>query len=326
MAVLLTAGVAACSGGSSDSAATEDVSMTQRAPADDSGAESDGGAAGTTEGEAGAADDKPAGPASPGRQADELDLDAPAIIATGTVSLRADDVAAARLAVRKVVDGVGGRVAEQEAATDDDGDVSDARLVLRVPSRSFSGVIDALEDVAELTDSTTSERDVSAEVVDVEARLRAQRKSVARIEALLARAQSLEQIVTIESQLATRQADLDALLARQAQLADQTGESTINVYLSRAGEREEPEREDADGFLGGLKQGWDSFVDGTTAVLTVVGFAVPWLLLLAVLAVPGRMLVHRVRRRLRAQSAVDATGGGAGGAGGGAGSPGPAAS
>lgn len=216
-----------------------------------------------------------------------------AYISTGTVSLETDDVEATRLDVRKVLDRFRGEIAEQEAYTGD-GDLTSARLVLRVPSDDFDAAMAALEDLATLTSSTSGSENVSTEVVDVDARVRAQRRSVERITALLARADSIEQVVAIESQLASRQAELDALLARQAWLADQTSQSTITVYLELPG-NEGPE-EDPDGFLGGLEDGWDSFVTGLGAALTVVGFLVPWLLVVALLGTPVWLLVRRRRR------------------------------
>lgn len=219
----------------------------------------------------------------------------PAVISTGTVSLEAEDVGKARLQVRKVVDAHQGTVGEQETTTGEKGELTTARLVLRVPSDRFDDAVAALEEIGTPTGTTTNGEDVSAEVIDVEARIRAQRKSVARIEALLARATSIEQIVAIEAQLASRQADLDALESRQRWLADQTSMSTLTVYVEQPAEPRESE-ERATGFVGGLENGWDAFVDGLGAVLVVVGFLVPWLVLLALLAVPVRLLLRRWTR------------------------------
>ncbi|WP_436700202.1 DUF4349 domain-containing protein [Nocardioides sp. BYT-33-1] len=227
---------------------------------------------------------------------------APAVISTGTVSLEAEDVARARLRVRAVADAHQGTIGEQETTTGEKGELTTARLVLRVPSDRFDDVVSALEEVATPTGTTTNGEDVTAEVVDVDARIRAQRKSVARIEALLARAASIEQIVAIEAQLASRQGDLDALESRQRWLADQTSMSTVSVYIERSSSRDEPDEDTADGFLGGLAKGWDAFVDGLGTVLVVVGFLVPWLALVALIGVPA-WLVARRRPRGRAGAA-----------------------
>lgn len=284
-ALTVTAG---CAGSDSDSSSSGDVSRSEPEVAASAGAgDSDAGGALAARPEAAAADVRAA-----------ADLDGPAVISTGMISLLAEDVGAARLEVRKILDGYRGTLSEQETTTGDGGVVTAARLVLRVPSNRFTDATSDLEKVATLTASTSTGEDVSTEVVDVEARIRAQRKSVSRIEALLAQADSLEQIVTIEGQLTSRQSELDALLARQGQLADQASQSTITVYIEQADEEtDEPDEDTAGGFLGGLSDGWDSFLTGGGAVLTVVGFALPWLLLLLLLAVPTRFLL---RRRLRA--------------------------
>ena len=216
------------------------------------------------------------------------------VIRTGTVSLEADDVAKARFDVRKVVDKYRGTVTEQETTTGEEGEMSTARLVVRVPSTSFEDATRDLEDVATLLSSNTAGEDVSTEVIDVDARIRAQRASVSRVEALLDQATNLQQVISIERQLANRQADLDSLVARQKYLADQTALSTITVAIEQP-EEDEPKKKDDDesGFVGGLKDGWESFVDGLVVALTVVGFLLPWLILVAVLGFPAWLALRR---------------------------------
>lgn len=285
LAGLITAlTLTACSGSDEAGDASGAKASMAQEPAPEAPAAQDGGGAAAP-----VADDA-------ARNAPVSTAEQPAVISTGTVSLEAKDVAKARLGVRKVADAHQGTVGEQETTTGDKGVLSTARLVLRVPSEAFDDVVTALEEVATPTGTTTNGQDVSAEVVDVAARIRAQRKSVSRIEALLARAESIEQIVAIESQLASRQADLDALESRQQWLADQTSMSTITVYIEQPTVRHEREDDDADGFLGGLSRGWDAFVEGAGSVLVVVGFLVPWLVLLALLAVPARLLLRRRTR------------------------------
>ncbi|MDQ6523673.1 DUF4349 domain-containing protein [Nocardioides sp. LHD-245] len=289
-AIATVAALAGC-GGSPDS---DDSGGSRDAEASSAGVmASERDAGGAADAEAPAA--VPAGDDAAGsaKSATSATPQQPAVISTGTVSLEAKDVGRARLRVRAVVDAHQGTVGEQETTTGEKGELTTARLVLRVPSDRFDDAVAALEEVATPTGTTTSGQDVSAEVVDVDARIRAQRKSVARIEALLARASSIEQIVAIEAQLASRQADLDALESRQRWLADQTGMSTITVYVEQPAAHQDTEDDTADGFLGGLAKGWDAFVDGFGAVLVVVGFLVPWLVLGAVLGVPAWLALRR---------------------------------
>lgn len=277
------------SDGGGDSAGVADAGLAEEASAEEAPAAVDGDAAGAADESAGAADLVEA--VDPARDVSQEEP-GPSVIRTGTVSLEAEDVGAVRFDVRRIVDQNGGAVTQQETTTGDGGEVTTARLVVRVPSERFDKAQAALEELATLTDSTSAEDDVSTEVVDVAARVRAQRKSVARIEALLARASDLQQIVSIESQLATRQAELDSLVSRQAYLADQTATSTITVYVEQPDE-EEAKDDDETGFLSGLQDGWDSFVGGLVVALTVLGFLLPWLILVAVLGVPLWLALRR---------------------------------
>jgi hypothetical protein len=187
-------------------------------------------------------------------------------------------------------------VAEEKTRTDDDGELVESRMVLRVPVADFDAAMAELEDVAQLASSSRSSEDVTGEVIDTEVRIRAQSESLKRVELLLARAQSIRDIVAIEAQLTRRQADLDSLKARQAYLADQTSLSTITVFLERKpdGEREE---DDETGFLAGLANGWDGLKAFTTGAATVVGTLLPFTLVLLVLGVPAWLLVRSLGRR-----------------------------
>lgn len=266
-----------------------------------SGSESSGEASGVADLKADAGGSAAESPVPQGvadvASARDAGQDAPApevaVIATGAVALEAEDVARARLDVRRVVDLQQGTVTSQETSTGEEGEVTAARLVVRVPSARFDAATAALEEVGTLTDSSSSAEDVSAQVVDVAARVRAQQRSVERIEALLDRAQNLAEVVSIERQLAERQANLDALVARQRDLADKTSLSTITVSIQQADRDGEEDEETTAGFLDGLGEGWDAFMGGVVVTLTVLGFVLPWLILVAALGFPLWLLLRR---------------------------------
>lgn len=283
--------VASCSGGggidagvtSAESAAGGDVpadSAARSAPAGQEFAED-------------AAVQGSAGKAAPGS---DIPLQTRAVISTGTVSLRSRDVERARFDVQQVVDAHGGEISDEQTATDDEGEIDLSRLVIRVPSRSFGEVMDELGDVADLESAKRTSEDVTTEVIDIGVRVRAQEKSLERIELLLARAQNLRTIIAIESQLTRRQAELDSLKAQQAYLADQTSLSTITVFLERTARPTPAERDEA-GFLIGLEGGWDALRSGAVILATVLGAVLPFAVVLLLLGVPAWLLVRSHLRR-----------------------------
>ncbi|WP_175507609.1 DUF4349 domain-containing protein [Nocardioides terrae] len=303
--------LAACSSGASDSS-DGSSSGSARAASDPGGGSSSllSHASGDTAGET--AGDTAGAKAADGATASKADgaaqpVEQPSIISTGSVSLSTEDVARTRTAVQHVADAYAGQVTDQETTVSDHQELGYARMVLRVPARSFSQAVADLEQVADLVDSTTKSVDVSTQVVDTDERVKAARASIDRIRTLLARAVNIGDVMAIESQLAGREADLNSLLRQQAHLADQTALSTITVSIDRAASRAHPrEATDDTGFLAGLRSGWGALRGFATAAATVLGALLPWTPLIVLVGVPAWLALRRARRA-QAVPAVSAT-------------------
>ncbi|KRF04740.1 hypothetical protein ASG88_21285 [Nocardioides sp. Soil777] len=303
-AISMTAVLAACSssGGGQDASegsagSSDESSSASRAPGED------GGSAGTagSGSDGAAAQDRSSGATTSSTGAARAPVVVERhVISHGTVSLTSDDVREARRDVQRVVDASGGDVTEEQTDTDEDGESVYARLVVRVPAGSFGDAMTALEGVADLRGSDRTSEDVSTQVIDTDVRVRAQEASLQRVEQLLARAQGLKDIIWIESQLTTRQAELDSLKGQQAWLADQTRDSTIVVDISRTPD-EEPreEEEDASGFLAGFGGGMKALGAVAVGLATIAGALLPFVAVLALLGVPVWLVVRRSVRRRR---------------------------
>lgn len=264
-------------GGSSAEAGSDSLAAPELAEADA------GGSAGSAE----SAADTGAG------------VQAQQVISTGHVQLRSDDVGQAVFDVRTVVDAYGGQVAEDDTETDRKGATLRSRMVLRVPTADFDAAMDELGAVGTLVSSKRETADVTQEVVDNDVRVEAARRSIDRVQVLFDNATSIKDVVSIEAELSRRQADLASLKAQQRYLADQTAQSTITLAVERTpaeAEEPEPDRDDA-GFLAGLDGGWKALQVFLVALATIAGAVLPWLLVGLVLALPGWLVVRRLRRR-----------------------------
>jgi Domain of unknown function (DUF4349) len=217
-----------------------------------------------------------------------------AVISTGDLTLRSRDVAAARARVLALVDTWGGLVADEQASSSSRGVLTRTDLTLRVPSGRFGTAMARLAGVAHVVHQERSSEDVTTQVIDVDARVRAKQLSVDRIEALLARAKSLAQILAIESDLSDRQAELDSLKQQQAWLDDQTSLSTIHVALVRS-HHHGPAPVRHHGFLAGLATGWAALGTAAAGLLTGVGLVLPFAVLALLVGVPVWWLVRRRR-------------------------------
>lgn len=212
------------------------------------------------------------------------------IIYTVDLTIRTGDVAESARTAADIAADSGGFVADEQA------DDHSATLTLRVPSQAHTEIVTKLEDLGEVTDRNRTAEDVTQEVADTKSRIASQRASIERIRALMNKATNLGDIVDIESELAAREADLDALLSRQQELAGLTSLATVTVSLLE--KSEDPPQQDDDtygGFLSGLGSGWSAFVAAGSVALTIAGALVPFVVLGLLVGIPVVVLVRRRR-------------------------------
>lgn len=172
-----------------------------------------------------------------------------------------------------------------------------ARLTLTVPGSKLDAVLDELEELGKRVERDIGVEDVTEAVVDVDARVQTQRRSVRRTLLLLDRAQTISQILAIEHQLAVREARLESLLKRQEALHGQVAMAPIELSILPLEPRPELAAKDDEpgGFGAGLAAGWSAFTTGMAAVATGLGAFAPFLLV----GVPALVLLWLWRRRRR---------------------------
>ncbi|GLJ79064.1 DUF4349 domain-containing protein [Microbacterium imperiale] len=169
-----------------------------------------------------------------------------------------------------------------------------AWVSVRVPAANLEGVLAGLADVGEVESSQVSRDDVTTQTIDLRARVAAGQASVDRLTDLLSQAGSVADLIAAESALVERQADLESLQQQLAALESQVAFSSLSVQLD-----EPAAAVDADpaGFADGLAAGWNGIVAAFNAVVVGLGFALPWLAVLAVAALSVRLALAAVRRR-----------------------------
>jgi hypothetical protein len=245
-------------------------------------------------------------PDSSGRSADvPLGTLGRDLVRSAQVSVEVDDVAARTRQVRTAAAAVGGIVVEEQS-----GDTG-GWLTLRVPADSLDRLVDDVAGLGKVVQRSAQVSDATEQVADLDARVRSQQASVDRVRALLAQAVSIGDIVSIESELAQREAELDSLVSRLAAIRDQVALSTLTVDLRGPGTPVLPpvDTEPA-GFTDGLAAGWAGLLAVGTAAAAVVGFVLP-LLPLVVIALVAVLLVRRVARGRRTPPPAPAPAGGA---------------
>ena len=110
-----------------------------------------------------------------------------------------------------------------------------ASLTVRVPSQRFTEALRRLRALdADVTASTVNGQDVSDQFVDLKARLSAKQAEEQRYSALLARAATIDEILKIDSALATVRTQIEQLQGQVNSIAQRTQFSTITVSIASA--------------------------------------------------------------------------------------------
>ncbi|PQM45786.1 hypothetical protein C1Y40_04045 [Mycobacterium talmoniae] len=161
-------------------------------------------------------------------------------------------------------------------------------------ARPLPEVDEFLQDTKQLGDVTSvslKHEDVTTGRVDLDARIAALQTSVDRLTALMKAATSTADLLQAEDALSKRQADLDSLRAQRTQLGDQISFATITVTVSA--EAAAP----STGFVASVRHGWHALVSATHGAIAVVGFLLPWVPVLLLIAGGVMVLRRRIRRR-----------------------------
>ena len=186
-------------------------------------------------------------------------------------------------------------------------------LVLRVPESSLDQALAQITGSAgvgkELSRSANAQ-DVTGDLADLQSRVATQRSSVARIRDLLGKAGSLRDVVLLESEVTKREADLEALEARRAALADRADLATLTVDLRTAAAVAAQPEEEQNAFLEGLNSGWDALVASMTVILTVLGALLPLAIVLVLVGGPLLCVLRRRRRPVPPPAPAPSSGGG----------------
>lgn len=219
-----------------------------------------------------------------------------------SLTLEVKEFERAKEKLRTAVEEAGGYIAQAIAAETPD-QPQRADLVLRVPVDKLSGVLDALRALGRVTREQLATEEVTAQVVDLEARLRNARATEERLIAVLKeRTGKVRDILEVEREIASTREDIERMEAHRQNLMRRVELATVEVTLL-----EEFQAQLQPAPVGTGTRLRNAFVEGyENFAATVLGFvfffARNGLSLLfwgCLLWLSGRMVKRTVWRRLR---------------------------
>jgi len=184
-----------------------------------------------------------------------------------------------------LVSASGGYIQDEHSSRDDQGLVH-ASLTLRVPAEAFDRTMTEISALGEIISSQVNTSDVSSEYVDLEARLRHLQAEEAFYLSLIGQAKTVQEMVTIREHLSSTQLEKEQVQGRMDFLDRQVAYSTLTVSVDEVGPGEEG------GFWNSVGRAFRAFARGMRALALALFYALPWLVLVALVALLACYLVR----------------------------------
>lgn len=219
------------------------------------------------------------------------------VVKTASMTIRAANTSEAADKAAVLVEEADGRVDSRSEDAGSDRGLARTSVVLRVPVAKLDGVVRDLKSLGTVQSAETRSEDVTAQRVDMDARIKALQTSVDRLLSIMRDAKDPDALIKAEGALSQRQAELDSLRAQRDQLGDRIDYSTVDVTFV-AEQIGGPAPKEYDGFTGQIERGWDALVSVLSNLVLLFGLLLPWLGALAVAAaiVFGVVRLARARR------------------------------
>lgn len=207
------------------------------------------------------------------------------LIRTGSARVEVRDLDAAVEATEALVQRVEGYVAGSEVTEGREG-ARTASMNLRVPADAFDEVVDGLPTIGRVMAVSIHAQDVSRDYFDVETRLAVKEETVDRLRELASRGGDLEDLLAAERELGRAMTELESLRGQIRYYDQRIAESDLSLTLVEPG---------AVVSSGAFRPVVEAFRDATAvfarsiaALVYIVVFAAPWVLLASALWLLGR--------------------------------------
>ena len=177
-----------------------------------------------------------------------------------------------------------------------------ASLTVKIPREKLNEAVHSINELGEVVNHDTYTEDVTEEYYDSQARLTVLEAKETRLIALLDKAASITDIVSIENELAKVRSDIEVLKGRLQYLTNATSFSTININLTQAvpGQIKAPQGTTGKAWQG-LINSINSLIDFGSNLIVFLVTLLPWLAVLAVIYFIVRAIRNKCKSKIDPQ-------------------------
>lgn len=178
------------------------------------------------------------------------------LIRNGTLEFQTEEVKKTKDEIEKICKELNAYISSE--SENNYGERLQYNQLIRVPANQFDALVTRLEPLAmKIENKNISTEDVTEQFIDVEARLKTKKELEARYREILKQAKTVEEIISIESQIANVRAEIESMEGRLNFLKNQVAFSTLHVtYYETIG----TDFGFASKLVQSIKGGWDNLL------------------------------------------------------------------
>jgi hypothetical protein len=155
------------------------------------------------------------------------------IIRTGDLSIIVDDSLETLDSISQMTSAMGGFVVSSNTYQSGFESAYHANVTIRVPAERFDEAMESIKSMAvEVSNETVSGQDVTAEFVDLDARVNNLKAAEEQLQEIMDNAQDTEDVLSVYNELIRIRGEIESLEGRMKYLSESARLSTINVGLS----------------------------------------------------------------------------------------------
>lgn len=180
-------------------------------------------------------------------------------------------------------------------------------LTLRIPKTKLDGFLESISASANIVSRSEDVRDVTLTYVDLESHRNALKTEQERLNALLEKADSLEDIITIEDRLSTVRYQLESMESQLRTYDNQVDYSTVYINVEEVQELTPVEEESTGerivhGFWNNLKAVGRGLVNFFVWFVVNIPYFAIWIIVIVAIVLIIKGLIHKNRKK-KAQKA-----------------------
>ena len=236
------------------------------------------------------------------------------VIRAGNISVNVESVDKAATDIRQLTESSGGYVENSQidnitvpqpydvnrGSVAEEATEKYANMTVRVPEAKFDDTFNNIKGMGKLVSENMNGSDITSEYRDTEARVGNLKIQEQSLQQLMTKAKNVDEILKIESELNRVRTDIDINSGNLKRWDNLVQLSTINIYM-RELKPEELKSVDVPGMWEKAYQGFikaiNNVVAGLENIIIVLVAAIPYLIVVGLLAAIGLVIARKVKKR-----------------------------